>query len=385
LAEPTNAGIHNISVHNIDGEKRYIRLWPEIQPSPAKGFVFLEQEVVAISVESKPRILVTGAAGFIGSNLCEKLLDLGYPVVGIDNFSTGRQENIETILSNKNFQFFELDIRNREKLQELKTDIEYIFHLAALADIVPSIINPVEYMQVNVQGTINILEFARSQNIRKFIYTASSSCYGIPVNFPTNESEKIDPCYPYALSKYIGEISVLHWSKVYGFKSNSLRLFNVYGPRGRTSGTYGAVFGVFLAQKINQKPLTIVGDGNQTRDFTHVSDVVRAFILVAFSETSYSIYNVGSGGTYSIGHLANLIDPMGRHEYIPKRPGEPDCTFADISRIQNDLGWSPEVSFESGVTNMLSNLQYWSKAPVWDKDSIKVATSDWFKYLGRNQ
>ena len=160
------------------------------------------------------------------------------------------------------------------------------------------------------------------------------------------------------------------------------RLFNVYGPRSRTSGAYGAVFGVFLAQKLNGKPLTVVGDGSQSRDFTFVRDVVRAFLAAAEGSVSSEIFNVGSEGSYSVNSLVELLG--GEIVYIPKRPGEPEMTFADTNKIRNKLNWRPQVSFENGVKEMLEVIEYWREAPIWDSVSIAAATSDWFKYLGRN-
>jgi UDP-glucose 4-epimerase len=186
--------------------------------------------------------------------------------------------------------------------------------------------------------------------------------------------------YPYALTKYLGEQYVMHWAQVYKLPCVSLRLFNVFGPRSRTSGAYGAVFGVFLAQKISGKAFTVVGDGTQTRDFTFVADVVDAFATAAASDVSGEIFNVGSGDTYSVNRLVEQLG--GEVEYIPKRPGEPDCTFADTKKIQEALDWRPRVSFEEGVTVMLKNIELWRKAPVWSKDSIAEATEDWFEYLG---
>jgi UDP-glucose 4-epimerase len=159
----------------------------------------------------------------------------------------------------------------------------------------------------------------------------------------------------------------------------SLRLFNVYGPRSRTSGTYGAVFGVFLAQKLAGKPFTVVGDGTQTRDFTFVSDVVEAFVKAADSTVSGEIFNVGSGGTYSVNRLVELLN--GPITHLPKRPGEPDCTLADITRIKKSLGWKPKVSFEEGVRIMLDHIDYWRQAPIWTPQTIAEATKEWFAYL----
>jgi UDP-glucose 4-epimerase len=252
-----------------------------------------------------------------------------------------------------------------------------------LADIVPSIQEPLKYHNANVNGTITVLEAARKAGIKKVIYAASSSCYGIPDNYPTPETAPIRPMYPYALTKYLGEQYVMHWNQTYDLPCLSLRLFNVYGPRSRTSGTYGAVFGVFLAQKLAGKPFTVVGDGTQARDFTYVTDVVEAFIKAAESDKRGEMYNVGSGGTYSVNCLVELLG--GEVMHIPKRPGEPDCTFADTNKIRHDLGWSPKVSFESGVKQMISNIDLWRDAPVWDEQTIATATKDWFKYLGNER
>jgi len=198
--------------------------------------------------------------------------------------------------------------------------------------------------------------------------------------YPTPESTAADPRYPYALTKYLGEQLVMHWAGVYKLPCASVRFFNVYGPRARTSGTYGAVFGVFLAQLLAGRPLTIVGDGEQTRDFTYVSDAVDALVTVANSEKIGEIYNVGSGRPVSVNELVRLLgSPETVH--IPKRPGEPDCTWADITKIQGDLGWRPKVSIAEGVKILLENVDYWRDAPVWTASSIADATADWFKYL----
>jgi UDP-glucose 4-epimerase len=179
----------------------------------------------------------------------------------------------------------------------------------------------------------------------------------------------------------LGEEIVLHWAQVYKLPAISLRFFNVYGPRSRTSGTYGAVFGVFLAQKLAGQPFTIVGDGEQTRDFTFVTDITAALLAVAQSEISNEIYNVGSDTTVSVNKIVDLLG--GQKIFIPKRPGEPDTTFADISKIKTDFGWKPKVSIEEGIKILLENIDYWSKAPVWDPESIAEATQDWYRYLGK--
>jgi len=324
------------------------------------------------------KALVTGGAGFIGSHLCETLLNEGYQVVAIDDFSTGRKQNAELFLDNSAFEFYEGNILDKDFLASLG-HVDYIFHLAGKADIVPSIENPEEYFQTNVTGTLNILEYARKHDVKKLVYAASSSCYGIPDSYPTPENSEVRPEYPYALTKYMGEELVFHWHKVYGLPVVSLRLFNVYGPRSRTSGAYGAVFGVFMAQKLKNTPFTVVGDGKQSRDFTYVTDVARAFQLAAESSVSGEVMNVGSGDHYSVNYLVELLG--GDVTYVPKRPGEPDCTFANINQISEKLGWSASVTFEEGVGKMLMHIEDWSDAPLWDAESIDVETRAWFKYL----
>ena len=329
---------------------------------------------------SNIKCLVTGGAGFIGSHLVEKLLQQNYSVHVLDNLSTGQKSNVNLFNSNNDYRFFNFDIRDRNNFANLDKDYTYIFHLAGLADIVPSIEKPTEYFDTNATGTLNIVEFAKNiKCLKKVVYAASSSCYGIPSFFPTKETDLIKPEYPYALSKYIGEELLMHWSKIYKIPTISLRLFNVYGPRSRTSGAYGAVFGVFLAQKLNNKPFTIVGDGNQTRDFTFVYDVADAFISASHSNINNEVFNVGSGNHYSINYLTDLLG--GKKTYIPKRPGEPDCTFADISKIKNLIGWQPKITIEGGVQVMLDHINDWSNAPLWDNNSIMKATETWFKFL----
>ncbi len=325
--------------------------------------------------------LVTGGAGFIGSHMTELLLREGHTVTVLDNFSTGRPQNLEHLKDNPRLKLIQCDITELETIKPHFAGVDRVFHMAALADIVPSIVDPVQYYRSNVLGTMNVLECARVAKVKKFLYTASSSCYGMADITPTPETAPIRPEYPYALTKNLGEQTALHWHKVYGMPVIALRLFNVYGTRSRTSGTYGAVFGVFLAQKLAGKPFTVVGDGTQTRDFTYVTDVADAFFTASESTLRGEVMNVGSGGTYSVNRLVELLG--GPVTYIPKRPGEPDCTFADTVKIRSLLGWKPKVSFEAGVAEILKNIDYWREAPVWTPEKIETATKDWFKYLGK--
>lgn len=324
--------------------------------------------------------LVTGAAGFIGSHLVDRLLAQGHRVVGLDNEATGRRENLAAALANPAFAYHRVDVAEPDRLAGLFDGVDRVYHLAGLADIVPSIQAPLDYHHANIQGTFCVLEAARLAGVKRFVYAASSSCYGIAETVPTPETAPIRPMYPYALTKYMGELAVEHWSRTYGLPAVSLRLFNVFGPRSRTSGAYGAVFGVFLAQKLQNKPLTVVGDGKQTRDFTFVSDVVRAFDLAGASSLSGVALNVGSGGTYPVNLLVSLLGG-GPVVHLPKRPGEPDVTFADTAKIERMLGWKAEVPFADGVAVMLEHIEDWRTAPLWDTASIAEATRDWFACL----
>ena len=324
------------------------------------------------------KTVVTGGAGFIGSNLVDQLVRKGHKIVVLDNFSTGRRSNLAQHKKN-NVKIVKTDISKDQKLDKYFKDASYVFHLAGLADIIPSITNPNDYFQANVKGTLNVLEAAKKIRIKKLIYAASASCYGIPKKFPTNENSKVDPQYPYALSKYLGEQLVIHWAKVYKMPNLSLRFFNAYGPRSRTSGAYGAVFGVFLAQKLAKKPLTVVGDGRQTRDFVHVKDLVSAILKAASSNKIGEIYNVASGKETSVNKLAKLISE--KKINIPKRPGEPNRSLANITKIRKDLNWYPKIKIEDGIKDLLNNIGHWKDAPVWTSLSIKKVTRIWFKLL----
>ena len=323
------------------------------------------------------KAVVTGGAGFIGSHLVEMLANAGADVVVVDNFEVGREKNF---IKRSNTSFVYCDISTqKDVLIKAFEGADVIYHLAARADVVPSIELPERYFEVNVSGTKNIMEAARLNGVKTIVYSASSSCYGIPDEYPTKETAEIRPQYPYALTKFLGEQIVLHWGKVYNMRVISVRFFNVYGTRARTSGTYGAVFGVFLAQKIAGLPYTVVGDGNQTRDFTYVTDIADAIITVGNEGKDGSIYNIGSGRTVSINRIVELLG--GEVVNIPRRPGEPDCTFADITKVTRETSWRPKVCIEEGIHLMLDNIDYWNDAPVWDVKSIANATESWFKYM----
>lgn len=323
---------------------------------------------------------MTGGAGFIASHLVDRLLADGHSVRVLDNFSTGRPENLAHLARDARLSLERVDISGEPRLGSLLAGADWVFHLAALADIVPSMERPLDYHRANVDGTVAVLEAARTARVGKLLYAASSSCYGIPDVYPTPETAAARPQYPYALSKLLGEQCVLHWGQVYRLPVVSLRLFNVYGPRSRTSGTYGAVFGVFLAQKLKGHPYTVVGDGTQSRDFTFVADVADAFVTAAQSTVAGEVFNVGTGAPVPVNRLVELLG--GNVVHVPKRPGEPDRTHADIDKIRRVLGWRAKVSIEEGIQILLDNIDYWREAPVWTPESIAVVTRDWFRYLG---
>ncbi len=325
----------------------------------------------------RPVAVVTGGAGFIGSHMVDLLVERDFEVRVIDNLVGGREENLSHH-QNDPVVLERRDIRSFGPSDTFFKDAKYVFHFAGIGDIVPSIEQPIEYMSANVQGTVHMLECARQAKVARFVYAASSSCYGM-ASVPTPEDHAIHPGYPYALSKYQGEQAAFHWHQVYKLPVNSIRIFNAYGTRSRTSGAYGAVFGVFLRQKIAGKPFTVVGDGTQSRDFLYVTDVAQAFLAAAETNRTGRIYNLGAGKPQSVNRLVELLG--GDVVRIPKRPGEPDVTWANITRITSELDWRPLVSFEQGVANIVANIDYWRNAPLWDPDSIKNATIAWFEFM----
>lgn len=322
--------------------------------------------------------VVTGGCGFIGSHMVDLLLDRGLRVRVIDNLTGGREANLAHHAANPDLAIDVRDIRAIDQDDQLFAGADYVFHFAGIGDIVPSIERPVDYMDTNVMGTVRVLEAARHAGVRKFVYAASSSCYGF-ASVPTREDHPICPQYPYALSKYQGEQAALHWHRVYRLPVNSIRIFNAYGPRSRTTGAYGAVFGVFLRQKLAGKPFTVVGDGTQTRDFIYVTDLASAFLRAAETSRVGETYNIGAGKPQSVNRLVELLG--GPVVHIPKRPGEPDCTWADIGKAADELGWAPQIDFPTGVARVASTIEAWRDAPVWDSDSIAQATRAWFDAL----
>tara|TARA_Y100000591_G_scaffold99262_1_gene84296 strand:+ start:56 stop:961 length:906 start_codon:yes stop_codon:yes gene_type:complete len=298
----------------------------------------------------KKRSIITGGAGFIGSNLTDHLVRIGHKVIVLDNFVSGKKKNLSHIRKQE-VKIIKIDISKSKNLDKYFKGAHYVFHLAALAQIIPSIKNPKKYFKNNVIGTLRVVEAAKRAKIKKFVYAASSSCYGTPKKLPTSEKDKIDLKNPYAATKFIGEEIVMRYALMFKMPNISLRFFNVYGPRLNISGQYSAVIGNFLSQKKNNKALTIVGDGTQTRDFIHVDDLINACVKVIKSKKINKIYNLGSGKKTSINTIAKIFS--GKKKFIANRLGEAKNSLADISKIKKDTKWKPAISIEEGIKRLL--------------------------------
>lgn len=294
------------------------------------------------------KIIVTGGAGFIGSNLTDALIEKGHDVLIIDNLTTGKKENI-----NPRAEFFEVDLRNYDEIHPIFKGVDFVFHEAALPRIPLSIEKPQESNDINIKGTLNALVAAKFFGVKKFIYAASSSALGSNNSIPMKEDSQCHPLNPYALQKYVGELYCKIFSNIYKLPTVSLRYFNVYGPRQPREGSYVPVIGIFLTQKKKGEKLTITGDGKQTRDFTHVFDVVRANILTMESDKvgEGEVINIGGGKNYSINKIAEMVG--GEAIHISERPGEMRDTLADITKARTLLGWQPEITLEEGIKKLL--------------------------------
>lgn len=325
--------------------------------------------------------LVTGCAGFIGSHMVDYLLKKNHTVYGIDNLSSGKKINIKHNLNNKKFIFINKDLKDFEAISKKIKNINFIFHFAGNGELIPSIEKPYEYFKNNTLNSVLLIETIRKKKykLKKFVYAASSTCYGLS-QIKTSEVAKINIQHPYAFSKYTGEQAIMHWGKVYKIPTVSIRIFNAYGPRSRTTNVYGAVIGVFIKQLIARKPLTIVGDGSQKRDFLYITDLCNAFYKAAISKTKHEIFNLGSGKPQSVMKLAKMI--YKKYIFLPWRPGEPKKTHANINKIQKKLNWSPKITLKMGIKIVLKNINWWKNAPLWTPLKIKKATKNWHKYLG---
>lgn len=286
--------------------------------------------------------LVTGAAGFIGSHMVQLLTDKGHDVRVIDNLSTGKQSNLP-------FPVYPKDINTIDIRDAIFEGVDYFFHFAGIPSIRPSLVDPEPYMQTNVIGTVRMLEAARHAKVKKFVYAASSACYGEADIHPTPETAAVKLQHPYGLSKHQGEMCTMHWGETFGLPVVSMRMFDVYGRHADST-----VLKIFLDLKKAGKPITVTGDGLQTRDFVHVTDVVKAYLAAAESDVTGEIFNVGTGVPETILHLVESLES--EMTFIPKRGNEPMQHCADITKIKTMLGWSPTVRFEDGIKDVLENL-----------------------------
>jgi UDP-N-acetylglucosamine 4-epimerase len=299
--------------------------------------------------------LVTGGAGFIGSNLCEALLDMGYQVRCMDNFSTGKRENIEVFLHNKNFTLIEDDIRNLEASLSACEGVDYVLHQAAWGSVPRSIEMPLLYEEINIRGTLNMMEAARQQGVKKFVYASSSSVYGDHPVLPKKEGQEGELLSPYALTKMVDEEYGRLYKELYGLDTYGLRYFNVFGRRQDPDGAYAAVIPKFIKQLLNDEQPTINGDGKQSRDFTYIENVIEANLkaCLAPSEAAGQAFNVAYGGReYLIDIYHELCKALGKDIepiFGPDRPGDIKHSNADISKAREMLGYAPEWSFERGI------------------------------------
>jgi len=304
------------------------------------------------------KVIVTGGAGFIGSHLTELLLSRGYHVIIIDDFSTGKMANIEPLLKNIKVDFIQGSITDLPLLQNLFQDVDFVFHQAALSSVPRSVADPLSTNKVNITGTLNVLLAARDNNVKKVIYASSSSVYGDTPTLPKREDMISHPQSPYALTKLVSEYYCRIFHQIYGLPTICLRYFNVYGPRQDSDSQYAAVIPIFITRLSQNKPPIIYGDGEQTRDFTFVKDVIQANIIGAESDAC-GIFNIGRGENRTLNDLAKTItDLMGKDlqsEYQPPRVGDVRDSLADISKARA-IGYEPQYSLDKGLRETIKRL-----------------------------
>jgi len=298
------------------------------------------------------KVVVTGGAGFIGSHLVDALVGLGREVVALDDLSAGKEANVHPAA-----RLAVVNVLDAASLAREFAGADVVFHLAAKPRVQLSIEKPMETGLVNINGTMNVLRAAEQAGVRRVVFASSSSVYGNPQVLPAHEGLELNPLSPYAAHKQVGEVLCRVWGQTYGLEIVCLRFFNVYGPRFDPNGPYALVIGKFIGQRLKGEPLTICGDGEQTRDFTHVSDVVRACIAAGEMHPVYALgdaINVGGGNPVSINRIAALVGgPVVR---VPARTGEPRHTHADITKARHALGWQPSVRIEDGIADLKATM-----------------------------
>ncbi|MBT2736718.1 SDR family oxidoreductase [Bacillus sp. ISL-7] len=320
------------------------------------------------------KFLVTGSAGFIGSNLVEVILNLGYQVRGLDNFSTGKKENVEEFINNPNYEFIEGDIREHETCMKACEGVDYVLHQAAWGSVPRSIEMPLLYEEINIKGTLNMMEAARKNGVKKFVYASSSSVYGDEPNLPKKEGKEGNLLSPYALTKKVDEEYGKLYTKLYGLDTYGLRYFNVFGRRQDPNGAYAAVIPKFIKQLLDDESPTINGDGKQSRDFTYIENVIEANLKAcnADSEAAGEAYNIAYGGReFLIDIYTHLLNALGKDlqpVFGPERKGDIKHSNADISKAKEMLGYDPEWSFEQGIEAAIE----WYKENLGVKVGISV-------------
>ncbi|MEQ2464767.1 SDR family oxidoreductase [Niallia hominis] len=304
--------------------------------------------------------LVTGCAGFIGSNLVEAILKLGYKVRGLDNFSTGKKENVEEFIDNPNYQFIEGDIRDFDTCMKACEGIDFVLNQAAWGSVPRSIEMPLFYEEVNIKGTLNMMEAARQKGVKKFVYASSSSVYGDEPNLPKKEGREGNVLSPYALTKKVDEEYGKLYTKLYGLDTIGLRYFNVFGRRQNPEGAYAAVIPKFIKQLLNDEIPTINGDGKQSRDFTYIENVIEANLkaCIASHEAAGQAYNIAFGGReFLIDIYMQLLNALGKDIqpiFGPDRKGDIKHSNADITKAREMFGYEPDWNFESGIVESIS-------------------------------
>ena len=329
-------------------------------------------------MEERKRILITGAAGFLGSHLCDRFIKEGYHVIGMDNLITGRLKNIEHLLPNKNFRLLEGDIRNSADCEQAVNGADYVLHQAALGSVPRSLKDPVTSNEVNVSGFLNMLVASRDAGVKRFVYAASSSTYGDSQGLPKVEEVIGKPLSPYAITKYVNELYAEIFSRTYGMETIGLRYFNVFGRKQDPNGAYAAVIPKFVMQLMQHESPVINGDGNYSRDFTYIDDIVEGIIRIqdkppvadkawngndaSSSSAPYKVFNIGNNQPVKLMTFIEAIEQaVGKDavkEYLPMQDGDVPATFADIDDLQQAVGFKPATSIELGVAEFVR----WYKA-----------------------